>query len=158
MITYVDGDATNPIGSGEKIIVHVVNDIGKWGKGFVLSLSSKWPNTKQDYLDWFDGRLDAFPFALGNVLYTKVGNGIIVAHIIGQHGIKSKYNPNPVDYYAIRCGLADIAFITYLNRSSIHMPKIGAGLAGGDWNIIERIIENEITRFGISVTVYNWKG
>ena len=33
----------------------------------------------------------------------------------------------------------------------IGMPKIGAGLGGGDWNIIKEIIEEELN--GIDVTI-----
>ncbi|SOE07774.1 hypothetical protein SAMN06272765_8688 [Streptomyces sp. Ag109_G2-15] len=35
-ITYVRGDATVPSVKGAKVIAHVCNDIGGWGKGFVL--------------------------------------------------------------------------------------------------------------------------
>ncbi|MFJ9407826.1 hypothetical protein [Streptomyces sp. NPDC101393] len=38
-ITYVQGDATAPQGKGVKVIAHVRNDLGGWGKGFVLALS-----------------------------------------------------------------------------------------------------------------------
>jgi O-acetyl-ADP-ribose deacetylase (regulator of RNase III) len=34
-ITYLVGDATALETPGLKIIVHVCNDIGAWGKGFV---------------------------------------------------------------------------------------------------------------------------
>nr|WP_078968142.1 MULTISPECIES: hypothetical protein [unclassified Streptomyces] len=33
-ITYVRGDATSPHGKGAKVIAHVRNDLGGWGKGF----------------------------------------------------------------------------------------------------------------------------
>jgi len=32
-IKYIKGDATNPAGEGNKLIVHICNDIGGWGKG-----------------------------------------------------------------------------------------------------------------------------
>ena len=35
-IAYVQGDATQPQGTGARIIVHICNDIGGWGAGFVL--------------------------------------------------------------------------------------------------------------------------
>jgi hypothetical protein len=34
------------------------------------------------------------------------------------------------------------------------MPKIGSGLAGGDWNKIERIIIEELVDKGVKVFVY----
>lgn len=35
-IHYVKGDATCPMTPGTKIIAHICNDRGGWGKGFVL--------------------------------------------------------------------------------------------------------------------------
>ncbi len=49
MINYVKGDATSPIGDGVKLIVHVCNDIGAWGAGFVLALSKKWITPEKQY-------------------------------------------------------------------------------------------------------------
>lgn len=40
-IIYLKGDATNPIAKGNKIIAHICNDAGGWGKGFVLAISRK---------------------------------------------------------------------------------------------------------------------
>lgn len=42
-IEYVRGDATTPLGKGPKVIAHVRNDLGGWGKGFVLAISRRWP-------------------------------------------------------------------------------------------------------------------
>ena len=42
-INYVIGDATQPVGEWPKIIVHVCNDIGGWGRGFVTAISKRWP-------------------------------------------------------------------------------------------------------------------
>ena len=36
-IKYVKGDATEPIGEGNKLIVHICNNVGKWGKRVCLS-------------------------------------------------------------------------------------------------------------------------
>jgi hypothetical protein len=41
-LRYIIGDATSPIGTGNKIIIHSCNDEGKWGRGFVSSISKKW--------------------------------------------------------------------------------------------------------------------
>jgi len=48
-IEYVKGDATAPTGDGQKIIVHVCNDLGKWGKGFVLAISRRWKTPEKAY-------------------------------------------------------------------------------------------------------------
>ncbi len=35
------------------------------------------------------------------------------------------------------------------------MPRMGAGLAGGNWVAIEKLIRHELSDKGISVTVYD---
>jgi hypothetical protein len=42
--------------------------------------------------------------------------------------------------------------------ATVHMPRIGAGLAGGDWGKISRIIEDELAGKGVEVTVYTLPG
>jgi O-acetyl-ADP-ribose deacetylase (regulator of RNase III) len=42
-ISYLQGDATSPQAKGNKIIAHICNDLGRWGKGFVLAISKRWP-------------------------------------------------------------------------------------------------------------------
>ncbi len=51
-ISYVVGDATALQGEGPKIIAHVCNDAGGWGKGFVLPLARRWPQTRTAYKTW----------------------------------------------------------------------------------------------------------
>jgi len=46
-IVYLKGDATQPQAKGVKIIVHCCNDLGGWGKGFVLALRKRWPEPEQ---------------------------------------------------------------------------------------------------------------
>ena len=83
-IKYVKGDATSPIGEGRKIIIHCCNDIGAWGAGFVIALSNKWPITRKKYIEWSK---EPEGFELGEVQYVKVEDDIVVANMIGQHGI-----------------------------------------------------------------------
>ncbi|MBG0823331.1 hypothetical protein HS048_21615 [Planomonospora sp. ID91781] len=40
-------------------------------------------------------------------------------------------------------------------RASVHLPRIGAGLAGGSWNDIEPVISRCLADRGIAVTVYD---
>ena len=62
-ITYQIGDATQPIGDHPKIIVHVCNDAGGWGKGFVLAVSRRWREPERRYRAWHRGE-ESQPFAL----------------------------------------------------------------------------------------------
>ena len=81
MITYLKGDATRPMVQGPKIIVHVCNDIGAWGAGFLMALSQMWPEPKAAYRRWCKEGGEAVPFSLGNVQFVDVGNNIWVANL-----------------------------------------------------------------------------
>ena len=53
-----------------------------------------------------------------------------------------------IDYEALRSCLNAVAAHT---DSPVVMPKIGAGLGGGDWTVIEKIIDETL---GARATVY----
>lgn len=40
-IRCIQGDATRPDTDGPVIIVHVCNDVGGWGRGFVVAISKR---------------------------------------------------------------------------------------------------------------------
>src|SRR5215469_806345 len=107
-ITYVIGDATQPTGDGVRIIVHVCNDVGGWGRGFVLALSKRWPQPEQRYRAWRRGE-DPTPFALGEVQFVQVGEAVWVANLIGQRDVHTVGGVPPVRYDAIRKGLRSVA-------------------------------------------------
>jgi O-acetyl-ADP-ribose deacetylase (regulator of RNase III) len=46
-INYINGDATPPLAKGIKIIAHICNAMGGWGKGFVVAISKKWENSEK---------------------------------------------------------------------------------------------------------------
>jgi len=159
-IKYIKGDATNPITKNNVIIPHICNNIGMWGAGFVLALSNKWPNTRKEYLKWYqtllDGKDNDNVFELGNVQYVNVDyvNNIFVLNMIAQNNIKNKFNQNPIDYEALDKCLKKLSVSILGLNYEVHMPKIGTGLAGGDWNIIEEIIIHHLINNNIKVVVY----
>jgi O-acetyl-ADP-ribose deacetylase (regulator of RNase III) len=153
-ITYRVGDATHPQEEGAKVIVHVCNDVGGWGRGFVVALSRRWPRPEQQYRAWYRGDV-AQPFALGEVQFVVVDAEITVANLIGQHGLATRQRTPPVRYDAIRTGLRSVAQYAAQHSASVHMPRIGCGLAGGKWEDVEPIIAEELSVLGIAVFVYD---
>jgi len=153
-IIYLKGDATKPIESGNKIIVHVCNDIGGWGKGFVMAISKRWPKPEMEYRQWHKSQHD---FTLGQARLVQVEPDIWVANMIGQHKVYKDENGNPpIRYEAIRECLQKVAEFAHEMAATIHMPRIGCGLAGGTWDKIEPIISCELIDKGIGVTVYDF--
>lgn len=153
-IEYFKGDATNPQKTGNKIIVHVCNDIGGWGKGFVMAISKRWAAPETAYRAWYKSQQDFF---LGAVQLVQVQEDCWIANVIGQHKINKDENGNPpIRYDAISKGLETVALSAKELNASIHMPRIGCGLAGGTWDKIEPIIQTTLLCKMIQVTVYDF--
>lgn len=151
MITYLRGDATNPQGPGTKIIAHICNDMGGWGKGFVLALSRRWREPEQEYRAWhrYNGEL-----RLGDVQLVQVTDSIWVCNMIAQHGYKSSaHGVPPIRYDALEVCLRKLASEANKMSASVHMPMIGTGLAGGSWTLIEPIIASTLASV-VPVIIY----
>jgi O-acetyl-ADP-ribose deacetylase (regulator of RNase III) len=152
-ISYLKGDATAPQGKGTKIICHVCNDAGGWGKGFVLALSKRWDEPETAYREWYN-RGDGF--ALGAVRFVQVGPYLWVANLIGQRGTKTGSSGPPVRYGAIAAGLKLVSAKALELGASVHMPRIGCGLAGGEWSEVEPLVNEHLVARGVPVTVYDF--
>lgn len=210
MIRYVEGSATEPSRQGNKIVAHVCNDVGRWGRGFVVSVSQKWPKAEASYRQWFKERSDDWPPAeLGSVVFVPVEKESLpatccmnvgepgkakscdakatkwyrhnsdvcsfcddhphvcgtpvteadvgqtwVANMIAQHDVVTLNGTPPIRYDALRNCLSELRGMAVDCRASIHMPRIGCGLAGGEWSRVEQLIEQEL--HDIDVTVYDF--
>ena len=165
MIIYVNGDVTRPIGGKRKIIVHLCNDIGAWGAGVSGAIGKRWPKAEKLYRLWAATKNmpvheNNYPkFELGSIQIVQINlpeENISVVNLIGQKGIRSQSNPTPVQYDAIRKGLRTLAQIEGIadEKTIVHMPRIGCGLAGGTWEKIRPIITDELSRKDVAVYVY----
>ncbi|OCB76378.1 Appr-1-p processing protein [Flavobacterium piscis] len=153
-IQYRKGDATAPQSENNKIIVHICNDIGGWGKGFVMAISKRWKKPENQYREWFKSK-DGFE--LGKVQFVQVEEDLWVANLIGQHKINKDENGNaPIRYDAIEDGLKEVASFAKESNASVHMPRIGCGLAGGKWEMIEPIILQRLSNNDVEVVVYDF--
>lgn len=154
-INCLKGDATCPQSKGVKLICHVCNDIGGWGKGFVLAISRRWDQPEAEYRKWHSsGRHGGFD--LGAVQFVQVEPYIWVANMIAQRGTKRGSNGPPIRYLAVGQCLQKVAEKAMKLNASIHMPRIGCGLAGGKWSEIEPLIEQNLIVAGLAVTVYDF--
>ena len=146
MIRYVTGDATNPdVSNSNVIIVHICNNKKKWGKGFVLSLSKKWPILRSRYMSMSQ--------LLGTVDIVRVSEHICVANMIAQDGVNTRYRViERVNHKELRNCLEQVYTFASLWGMEVHMPKIGSGLGGSKWEDIEQIIKPYSER--VPTTVY----
>ena len=163
-LTVVKGDATEPQVSNPHeiaMVPHVCNDIGGWGKGFVMALSRKWSKPEDAYRSFceMNGKLPI----LGKVCYAKINNSLVIANMIGQKGTVSADNPIPIKYKAlVNCMAEVVAYIEMIksqtvNTVVIHCCKFGSDLAKGDWNFILELIREIWLENGIDVVVYEFE-
>ncbi len=151
-IFYHVGDATSPSTKGNKIIAHICNDQGAWGKGFVLALSRRWRQPAKAFKTWFREKSE---FGLGTVQLVQVEPDVWVANMVAQHGLRAQKGVPPIRYEALEKCLEKVAVKAKELGATVHMPRIGCGLAGGDWSSIEPIIVDALCEQEIEVTIYD---
>lgn len=150
---YVTGDLfSHPISPDKHTyICHVVNNIGAWGSGFVIPLGAKYPEAKQEYID------NPLNYTLGENQYVKT-QGVYVVNMFAQDGISNyakTVNVKPFQYgYFAECLLHLRG--TIRDEDEVLMPLVGAGLGGGNWDIIEEIIDNILGDYNL--TIYQLPG
>lgn len=148
-IKYLTGDATQPVETnGPKIICHICNDRGAWGAGFVLAISKRWAHPEVAYRAKIE-------YQLGTMEIVQVEPQIYVANMIGQHD--TQFSPEglaPIRYESVQAALEQVNYYAYKIGGTLHMPRIGCGLAGGHWERIESIINGVCT---VDVYVYDFK-
>lgn len=161
-LEYVNGNVLDLPSEGQKFLCHCCNDIGVMGAGVALTISKKWPQVKQDYVKWYKDKVwKEKPFALGQYQLVVVDRKkeIVVVNLIGQEGIGFRNGP-PIRYEAIKQGFEDLSrsiLAGCFPNASVHMPRIGCGLAGGEWEKIETIIQETFCVAGVPVTVYDYQ-
>lgn len=165
LLRYVTGDATLPHGGGHRIIMHCVNDIGKWGRGFVTALSKRWKRPEDGYRFWYRSQSG---FKLGEIQMVDIQSDLAVCNMIAQHDIVATKDEDgnivqPFREEALRSCLKKLAVEAKDRKSSVHAPRLCAGLAAGamtgydeaTWNVVEKIIKDELIDQGINVTIYD---
>lgn len=160
MIQYVKGDLFTGVHlrSDPVIIAHIVNNKGGWGKGFVVPLATKYPAARDRYREWVKCDEDHFPpFSLGYTQFVKINPVTYVANMCAQDGYRKRYSDPPkqyVSYYYLGKCLDNVADLAEILGASVHMPKIGCGLGGGDWKTIEAMVDSFLCAAGVPVVVY----
>ena len=157
MIRYTEGDVTQDQIPGPRILAHIVNDEGGWGCGVVVAISKRWDEPERCYRSWYRNRANPdglFPFQLGEILMVRVEVDLCVANMLAQRGYfyAAKIGEIPLCYTSLRECLKKLSLDATKQGATVIMPKIGSGLAQGDWGKIEKIIEEELA--GNTVVIY----
>lgn len=129
----------NLINATENMIAHGCNNRGVMGAGVAREIRNKFPGAYQTYKDYYK----LHGLELGTIIPWRDEKYIM--NCITQDGF-GKDGKKYVSYDAIRKCMRQINKSRYHDAGQeIALPKIGAGLGGGDWKVISKIIEEEFT-------------
>jgi len=70
--------------------------------------------------------------------------------------VKDEWYTQPIRYEAVEDCLEKLVAKALELSASVHMPRIGCGLAGGKWERIEPLIVKTLCRRDVPVTVYDF--
>lgn len=126
------------------VIVQGCNCFCKMGAGIAKQIKAQLPlafEADQETISGDKKKLGTFSFADITVNDETLKNPrtLTIVNAYTQYRYDGKMD---VDYVALRSAFSKIAE-KYPDKK-IGYPKIGAGLAGGDWDIISKIIEEEL--------------
>lgn len=116
------------------IIVHQLSNKHVMGAGLAKQIREMYP---QHYIDYMSTDM-----TLGNLVKTHINNKFGIIGMIAQNGY-GRDKPY-TDYSAFKECLLKIEDLYSTNTGiKYYMPKhIGAGLAGGDWSAIFKLLES----------------
>lgn len=144
----VKGDLLDMFNKGQfDAIVHGCNCFNTMGAGIALQIKMRYPEAYHVDLQTESGSRKK----LGTISTAKCVPGTII-------NAYTQYYPghNPLDenYTAIDQCMRVISNVYKGER--VGLPLIGAGLAGGDWNVIKDIIANNLEGT-VDYTIVEWK-
>ena len=157
MIKYIKGDVTK---ADFSILVHGCNAQGKMASGVAKCIADKWPIVKQSYEEWhMDCLVSSFyndsRSMLGELQFVLIDSpckyvvNAITQQYYGYDG--EKY----VSYDAIDRCMKELNYRIMHEREGLKpkivMPKIGSERGGGDWNVIEKIIESHLSEHDVTI-------
>jgi O-acetyl-ADP-ribose deacetylase (regulator of RNase III) len=146
------GNALDYDPSKNTLIAHVVNDKGLWGAGFVVAISNKWTQPETYYRRYMKRAMDNDESVLGKVQFIDVESCVTIGNMCAMSGVYNYNNKTPLCYDSLRKCLITLRKKAETDSFDIvQMPQIGAGLARGDWNVIEKDIKDIF--FGSPVNV-----
>lgn len=141
MITTKKGDILKLLGG---IIVHGCNCQGTMGSGIAAQVREQFPDAYAAYMEDHDRECQT-PGDISWAKYDRVAGMpliIINAYTQDYYGGDGRY----VSYDAVEQCFSEVGNMAeaFDLKDAICFPKIGAGLGGGNWEIIAKIIDETL--------------
>ncbi|AHK11480.1 macro domain protein [Shewanella sp. phage 1/40] len=154
MLKYKVGDLIQAAVDGEvNVIAHCANCFNTMKSGIAPQIVKMFPEAGEVDKNTVKG--DRRKLGNASAAYDEFHN-VLVVNLYGQYYYGYTKGKTYVDYEALRDSFGVMRnFMSQAIRSPrIGLPKLGSGLAQGDWSIIEQIIKDELTAYNYDVTIY----
>lgn len=146
-IIHVDGDLVRDAEQYD-VILHGCNCFNTMGAGIALQIKEKFPKAYEVDCATRKGDIEK----LGTISKTTDTTPIIV-NCYSQYDFRGRRAGRmDLDYNALKSALSLVK--KEFSGKKIGMPRIGAQLAGGDWNVIIKIIEDIFEGEDVTVVTY----
>lgn len=142
-LKYIQGDLFQ---TPNDIIGHGCNCQGVMGSGVAKIVRDQYPKAYNEYREHFEDQ----GLNPGDAHFSLQPNGKWIANLMTQ----DRFLPRGIDhadYEGIRTAMGQLKDFAKSKGLSIAIPKIGAGLAGGDWTRIEKILEEVFSDYDITI-------
>lgn len=131
------------------IVVQGCNAQGVMGSGLAKQIRSLYPEAYDTYKKEYELKnisRDKGKSWLGSVVYVLPSEkrGFFIANAITQQFYGRNPSVTYVNYQAVDKCFKNIASFAQKHNLKVHYPMIGAGLGGGDWDIIKPIIDENL--------------
>ena len=139
MITYKTGNIVD-VESG--FILHGCNAQGVMGSGVAKALRDKYPEIYEPYRKYCqESKISEI---LGKIFCHSISQSLCIGNAITQE-YYGRDGRKYVSYDALDRVFRQISEFPGLEiLQKIHMPKIGSGLGGGNWKVVEAIANHHL--------------
>jgi len=146
MIEHITGDLLSVT---EGYIIHGCNAQGIMGAGVAKLIKEKYPLAFKDYALCLQAKRTLNKPALGTSTYSVQPDNVVIVNAVTQEYMGT--DRRHTDYDAVRTCFEE--FVDEIDSHQnifedvprvLNFPLIGCGLGGGEWEVIEQIIEEEI--------------
>lgn len=147
-ITYKKGNLLDAFDAGEfDVIAHQCNCFCNMGRGIAPQIKNRYPKVYEADQSTVSGDESK----MGSLTYGPAGKGFVF-NLYGQYGY-GNHHRSGTEYISLRAAMVKMNnILDEMGVTKLGLPKIGCGLGGGSWGIVEEII---LTVFkGKEVIVY----
>ena len=151
-VHFIHGDILAPRPFPPIVVCQLVNDRAiRWGGGIAKQMAKRHPNAEAEFGEWI--KSVPRPARLGEVHYAQTAEGTTLASLVAQEGYGG--GEVRIRYRALARCLANVAKFAFIHDASVHMPRLGTGGAGAEWEIVEALIRQNFEGLSKGVWVYD---